>query len=163
MAVDLGFVEFAEHVARKALDPEAEHAESGVPHGRPSLLRHAVNAIAADELQFARQSAALFGGNDRLAKRQNAPILCEHEDIILENDCAYSRVCADNALNHPYTFLCIEPCNTRDTSLGLVQEVRGRAEGATHGAVVERDQAHRTDLSQTGLASRLRRERADAV
>src|SRR3982074_356448 len=136
MAVHLGLVEFAEYVARKALDPEAEHPESGTPHGHQSLLRHGINAVGADELQFARQSAALFGGNDRLAQRQHAPILCEHEDIILEDDRAYSRVCADNALNHLYAFLCIEPRNTRDTSLSFVQEVRGRAEGATHGAVV---------------------------
>jgi len=30
MAVDVGFVEFAEYVARKVLDPETEHPESGL-------------------------------------------------------------------------------------------------------------------------------------
>src|SRR5439155_6323939 len=33
-----------------------------------------------------------FGGNDRLAQRQNAPVLREYEDIILEDDGAHARV-----------------------------------------------------------------------
>src|SRR5439155_121145 len=104
-----------------------------------------------------------FGGNDRLAQRQNAPVLREYEDIILEDDGAHARVRTHDTLQHLYTFFCIEPRNARDTSLGLVQEVRGRAESATHGAVVERDQAHRADLGKSRLASRLRRQGADAV
>src|SRR6267378_8236004 len=163
MAVDLGFVEFAEYVARKVLDPETEHPESGLPHGCQALGRHGVDAIGADELQLARQGAAVFGGNDRLAQRQNAPILCEYEDIILKDDRTHSRVCTDDALNHLYAFFRIEPRNARDASLGLVQEVRGRAESATHGAVVERDQAHRADLSKARLTGRLHRQGADAV
>src|SRR5256886_6196417 len=109
MAVDVGLVEFAEYVARKVLDPETEHPESGMPHGCNPLGRHGVNTIGADELQLARHSAALLGGNDRLAQRQNASILCEHENVILKDDCACLRVCADDALNHLYTFFGIEP------------------------------------------------------
>src|SRR4029077_20041455 len=122
MTVDVGFVEFAEYVARKVLDSKTEHPESGLPHGCQSFGRHGVNAIGADELQLARQCAAVFGRNDRLAQRQNASILRECEDVILKDDRAHSSVRTDNALNHLYAFFRIEPCNARDTSLGLVQE-----------------------------------------
>ena len=159
----MGFVEFAEHVVREVLDPETEHAEAGLPHGRQPLGRHGVDTVGADELQLARQCASVFGGNDRLTQRQNAPVLREYEDIILEDDGAHTRVRTHDTLQHLYTFFCIEPRNARDTSLGLVQEVRGRAESATHGAVVERDQAHRADLGKSRLASRLGRQGADAV
>src|SRR5882762_2657210 len=141
MAVDLGFVEFAEYVARKVLDPETEHPESGLPHGCQALGRHGVDAIGADELQLARQGAAVFGGNDRLAQRQNAPILCEYEDIILKDDRTHSRVYTDDALNHLYAFFRIEPRNARDASLGLVQEVCCRVVRAPPGSVLVRYQA----------------------
>src|SRR5258706_15138271 len=163
VAVNMRLVEFGEDVARKALDAEAQHAESGVSHGCQALVRHGIDAVGADELQFARHGAAFLAGNDRLAQRQNAPILGEHEDIILKDDRAHSGVCADDTLNHLHTLFGIEPRNARHTSLGFVQEVCGGAEGATHRAVVQRDQAYRADLSESGLAGSLRRQGADAI
>src|SRR5205807_3369354 len=110
-------------------DPEAEYPESGLPHGGQPLGLHGVNAVGADELQLARQCAGLLGGNDPLTQRQNASVLREYEDVILKDDGAHTRVRTHDTLKHLYTFFCVEPRNACDTSLGLVQEVRGRAEG----------------------------------
>ena len=57
VAVDLRLVEFAEHVAREALDAEAEHAKSRAPHRREALVRHGIDAVGADELQLRAECA----------------------------------------------------------------------------------------------------------
>ena len=60
-------------------------------------------------------------------------------------------------------FVRLEPRDRGDAALRLVQEIRRRAERAAHRAVVERDQAHRADLGETGFARRLGRQGADAI
>ena len=54
VTMDLALVEFLQHIAREALDAEAEHAKAGATHGREPLGRHRIDAIGADELQVAR-------------------------------------------------------------------------------------------------------------
>ena len=56
VAMDLALVELLEHVAREALDAEAQHAKAGAAHGRESLRRHRIDAIGADELQILRNA-----------------------------------------------------------------------------------------------------------
>src|SRR5205085_3357635 len=114
---------------REVPAPETEHAEAGLPHGRRPLGRHGVDTVGTDELQLARQCASVFGGNDRLTQRQNAPVLREYEDIILEDDGAHARVRTHDTLQHLYTFFCIESRDARDAALRLVQEVGRGAEG----------------------------------
>ena len=157
--VDLRLVEFGEHVAREVLDAESEHAEARAPHRVEPLGRHGVDPIGADELQGLRQRAAGLRGDDRLAERQDALVLREHEDVVLEDDGAHARVRADDALEHLHAFLGVESRDARDAALRLVQEVGGGAEGTAHRAVVERDEAHRADLGETRLARRLARQR----
>src|SRR5438477_1966168 len=132
MAVNMGFVEFAEHVVREVLDPETEHAEAGLPHGRQPLGRHGVDTVGTDELQLARQCASVFGGNDRLTQRQNAPVLREYEDIILEDDGAHARVRTHDTLQHLYTFFCIEPRNAEECVQMLQRDRKSTRLNSSH-------------------------------
>src|SRR2546430_7940919 len=51
----------------------------------------------------------------------------------------------------PYTTL-FRSRDGGDAALRLVQEIRGRAESATHRAIIESDQAHGADLGEMRLA-----------
>ena len=69
----------------------------------------------------------------------------------------------DDALDHAQALIRLETRDGGDAPLRLVQEIRGRAESATHRAIIESDQAHRADLGEVGLARRLAGESPDAV
>src|SRR4029077_13450863 len=155
--VYLRLVEFGEYLAREALDAKAQYTEPGAAHGSEALGGHGVDAVGADELQLTRQRAAFLGGKDGLAQLQDAAVLGEDEDIVLENDRAHCWVRADDAFEHPHAVGRIEARDAGDAALGFVQEIRGRAERAPHWTVVERDQPHRADLGKPRLALGLAR------
>ncbi len=91
--VDVRLVEFSEHVAREALDAEAEHPESGAPHRRQALGRHRIDAVGADELQLARDVAALAWPRRSPRTAAGSRLIAgEGEDVVLKDDRAGGRL-----------------------------------------------------------------------
>ena len=90
----------------------------------------------------------------------DAPILGEHENVVLKDDGAHARMGRDDAFDHLQAFIGVQARNRCDAALCFVQEIRRRAERAAHRAIIERDQAHRADLGQRRLVQIERHARA---
>src|SRR5258708_23603560 len=139
MSMDLRLVELSEHILRKALNAEAQHAKPSPTHGRQPLSGHGIDTIRADELQMRWNPSALFRGNDSLAQRQDSVVAPEGENVVLKDDGAYARMRRDDALDHGQTFVRFEARNGCKPSLSLMQKIGGGTERASHRAIVERN------------------------
>ncbi len=69
----------------------------------------------------------------------------------------------DDALDHGHAFVDFESRDRCDAALGLMQEIGGRAKGAAHRTVIERDEAHRADLGKRSFARCLGRQGSHSI
>src|SRR6185312_7904300 len=100
MAMDLGFVELAEHPVGEAFDAETQHPKTGTPHRPQAFDRHGIDAVRADELQMCGNPPGALGRDNSLTQGQDPLVARIAEDIVLEDYGAHAGMSRDDALYH---------------------------------------------------------------